>query len=85
MLRILKELSGTIKKNQGNDHNEGQGYRCKTIKEGSKLRTNISKYCWTHGAYAHSSIDCPIRLRAKGHKTEASFQDKMNGSLARYE
>ena len=23
MLRILKELSGTIKKNQGNNHNEG--------------------------------------------------------------
>ena len=85
ILHILKELSRTIKKNQGNNHNEGQGYRRKTPKESSKLRTNISKYCWTHGACAHSSADYPIRLRAKGHKTEASFQDKMNGSLARCE
>ena len=85
ILRILKELSGTIKKNQGNNHNEGQGYHRKTPKEGSKLRTNISKYYWTHRACAYSSADCPVRLRAKEHKTKASFQDKMNGSLARCE
>ena len=85
MLYILKELSRTIKKNQGNNHNEEQGYYCKTPNKGGKLRTNISKYCQTHGAYAHLSADCPIRLRAKGHKTKASFQDKMNGSLARCE
>ena len=85
MLRILKELSRTIKKNQGNNHNEGQGYRHKTPNEGGKLRTNISKYCWTHGACTFSSADCPIRLRAKGYKTQASFQDKMNSSLARCE
>ena len=55
----------------------------KTPKEGGKFCKNISKYCWTHEACAHSSSDCPDR--AKGHKTTATFQDKMDGSLARCE
>ena len=41
-------------------------------------RRNISKYCWTHGACAHSSSDC--RDRADGHVETASFANKNNGS-----
>ena len=88
MLRLLKELSNVIKASRAvpNQDRSGQGSQRETRKipkEGSKMRKNISKYYWTHGAYAHSSSHCPNQ--AKGHKIEATFQDKMNRSLARCE
>ena len=86
MLRLLKELAMDIKYNCSvpNDDRktkESQRETRKTPKEGGKFRKNISKYCWTHRACVYSSSDCPDR--AKGHKTTATFQDKMDGSLAR--
>ena len=46
-----------------------QGY-CK------RLTTN--KYCWTHGACAHTIADCKIpRI---GHKSDATLQNKQGGS-----
>ena len=36
------------------------------------------KYCWTHGACAHSSSEC--NKPKEGHKKEATFSDMMNGS-----
>ena len=44
---------------------------------GKKKRTT-NKYCWTHGACAHSSKDC--RSKADGHQDEATFQNRMGGS-----
>ena len=41
-------------------------------------RTNISRYCWTHGACAHDSKNC--RNKADGHRNNATFQNKLGGS-----
>ena len=45
--QALKEITGQTKKN--NDGSGGSGYR---------KRKNTTKYCWSHGACAHSSADC---------------------------
>ena len=88
MLRLLKELSADIRvtrdsTKQDRDGQANQRVARKTPKDGGKLRTNISKYCWTHGACAHSSNACPNT--ARGHQNDATFQDKKGGSLARCE
>ena len=43
-----------------------------------RSRSNISKYCWTHGACAHDSRDC--NNKAPGHKDDATFANKLGGS-----
>ena len=88
MLRLLKELAMDMKHNRSVPTHDRKSKGTnrdprKTPKEGGKFRKNISKYCWTHGACAHSSSECPEP--AKGHKVTASFQNKMDGSLARCE
>ena len=40
-------------------------------------RRTTSKYCWTHGACAHSSKDC--RNRKDGHRDDATFANKLGG------
>ena len=35
-------------------------------------------YCWTHGAGNHASKDC--RNKKEGHKDNATFDNRMNGS-----
>ena len=47
-------------------------------------RTNISKYCYSHGACAHDGNDCKPQFRKRGHKVEATFEDKMAGLTACY-
>jgi len=42
-----------------------------------RVRT-FNKYCWTHGGCAHTGTDCLYQV--PGHKTEATFEDKMGGS-----
>ena len=41
-------------------------------------RSNISMYCWTHGACTHCSLDC--NNKATDHKDDATFENKMGGS-----
>ena len=43
-----------------------------------KKRIDISKYCWTHGAWGHISKDC--KRKTTGHKDEATFANRMGGS-----
>lgn len=88
MLRLLKELAMDVKQNRSvpNDDRKTTEYQRdprKTRKEGGKYLKNIAKYCWTHGACAQSSSDYPGP--AKGHEKTATFQNKMDGSLARCE
>ena len=45
---------------------------------GKKRKRTVSKYCWTHGACAHSSREC--RSKATGHKDDATFENRMGGS-----
>ena len=41
-------------------------------------RTDTSKYCWSHGACAHTGKKC--RNPKQGHQAEATFANKMGGS-----
>jgi hypothetical protein len=43
-------------------------------------RQDKSKYCHTHGMSNHTSADC--NRRAPGHKTAATFTNRMGGSNA---
>ena len=43
-----------------------------------KNRVGHSKYCWTHGLCNHISKDC--KNKKEGHKDEATFTNRMNGS-----
>ena len=45
-----------------------------------RTRHNTSKYCWTHGACAHTGRDC--RLKKEGHDDMATFQNRKGGSTA---
>ena len=38
----------------------------------------LNRYCWTHGVCTHTSERC--KSGARGHKSEATFQNKMGGS-----
>ena len=62
---VLKNITNT----SGGNNNGGSGYR---------KRRNISKYCWSHGACAHSSAECNNKKR--GHQNDATFSNKMGGS-----
>jgi hypothetical protein len=53
--------------------NSGRGGR------GAPRERTDSKYCWTHGAYAHDSAAC--NTKAVGHRDDATFANKQNGSL----
>ena len=80
-LEILKTLA-EIQKGLKNQHNPKPPYKPKQPKKQTgqkrKWRYNTSKYCWTCGAGNHLSKDC--RCKADGHKDEATFKNKMNGS-----
>ena len=47
-------------------------------KKNKKKEMKDRKYCWTHGACAHTGTEC--NNSATGHKKEATFQDMMGGS-----
>ena len=65
--KALKDITNQSNRNGGGGG--GGGYR---------KRRNTSKYCWSHGACAHSSADCNHKKR--GHKNDAIFSNKMSGS-----
>ena len=48
--------------------------------KGYATRVNKSKYCHTHGACAHESKYC--KNKRPGHKDEATFENKLDGSTA---
>jgi hypothetical protein len=71
VLKLLKSLQEEVKslktkKEQSNDKGK------------QRTRTNISKYCWTHGACTHSSQEC--KRKRTGHQDSATFENKMGGS-----
>ena len=41
-------------------------------------RINVSKYCWTHGACAHISLEC--HNKKVGYVDHATFDNKCRGS-----
>ena len=79
MLRLLKELAMDMKQNHcvPTDNLKPKGNQReprKTPKDRGKFRKNISQYCWTHGACAYLSPDCPEPR--KGHKVAATSQTR---------
>ena len=52
----------------------------KTPDTASRPRNNTSKYCWTHGGCGHDGSACEDK--APGHKSEATFENRMDGSNA---
>ena len=71
ILQLLKEMN-----NNFSQMNSGAGG--KDGESPPRKRRNTSKYCFTHGACAHSSKDC--RSPRADHKKEATFENKMGGS-----
>ena len=52
----------------------------KTPNDARPSRKYKGKYCWTHGACGHSSLNC--KDKAPGHKDEATKENKLDGSKA---
>ena len=76
----ISELN--INQNNGNNgryRNCGCGNNCNNNSSNRRC-LNTSKYCWTHGACAHGSNEC--KSPTDGHKSEATFENKMGGSSA---
>ena len=73
MLSAIKDLQTEINdlKSSKKETKEYKGYT---------TRANKTKYCHSHGACAHESKFC--KNKRPGHKNEATFVNKMNGSTA---
>ena len=83
VLKLFKELQKDVRANKRRnpstalpDNDKKKSNKTKLSK--NKRRTNISKYCWTHGAWHHHSKDC--NFLKEGHQNTATFDNKMGGS-----
>ena len=76
LLQKMSDLEAEVKTATTNPPagNNGNSNKKKNKKKEMKDR----KYCWTHGACAHTGTEC--NNPATGHKKEATFQDMMGGS-----
>ena len=94
MLKILQKIDKKLDNNNNNNNNNNNKRGCdnegkhawkKPRREGQcyvvgkRMRWDIIKYCYSHGACAHPSGSCPNPR--KGHKKSATFKNKMGGSL----
>ena len=83
LFKLLKEMQNEIATlrngSQSGNHTRKKSYK-KTPDNPSFTRRQTDKYCWTHGGCAHDSNKCTAK--AQGHKTNASFANKMGGSKA---
>ena len=69
--------SGTsvVSRDRTDDHPQGQRSSYQ-----QRPRTIINNYCHTHGGCSHTSSSC--KNPKNGHKKNATFQNKMGGSIA---
>ena len=79
MTKILKQMEALTLKiaevdKQGKDNKDNSGKG----QSKSKKKDKFKKYCWTHGACAHTGAEC--NNKATGHKDDATFQNTMGGS-----
>ena len=86
MLQILQQIQQDLQRNHNsndtnnnNDTNQARTHR-KTPDNARRARGDTTKYCWTHGACSHGSADC--KMKAPGHKDEATFENRLGGSNA---
>ena len=85
ILQLLREIQVDLKQSATNPNTCRNGQRKRFGRKTPDDKTypprdDKSKYCWTHGACNHGGSDC--RWKAKGHKDEATFDNKMGGSCA---
>ena len=74
ILKLLRKLEQEVKSLKNNTGTP------KLFTKTQHVRRSTSKYCWLHGTVSHSSKDCKEQFRKDGHKVEAEFSRKMNGS-----
>jgi hypothetical protein len=87
MLTQMQEMQATLlalqnqaPPQQNNNHGgrSGRGGRGRSQGRGGRP---TQQYCWSHGSCHHSSANCTNK--ATGHKTEATFQNMLEGSKKR--
>ena len=83
ILKLLKELKTDIKRGNGQPKRKPKpGPYLKTPDDATKKRWYTNRYCWTYGGCSHTSNKC--NSKAKEHKDEAIFDNKMGGSKVYY-
>ena len=88
MLKLLQQMQQMMYSQpppQGNNNsgNTNRGRRRqprKTPDDATFHRAKTDKYCWTHGACSHQSVQC--NSKAPGHQDAATLENRMGGSNA---
>jgi hypothetical protein len=75
---MMLQLQSNMGPNGANQRPRNNARRLNGNRTAVPVACHLSLYCWTHGACAHEGCDC--RSPAEGHKPEATFQNRMNGS-----
>jgi len=76
LLSMMSNLQQPADKTQDSTQQRGNSRNNNKNRNASKKTTKL--YCWTHGACAHKGEDC--NKPTDGHKKEATFANRMNGS-----
>ena len=81
-LKLLEQISKNMncKTTPSSDSNQDKKEPRKTPDDATFPRRITNLYCWTHGGCNHLSKDC--KRRARGHKTNATFENRLGGSAA---
>ena len=78
-LQLLEQISKNMNCKPAQSDQDKKQPR-KTPDDATFPRRITNLYCWTHGGCNHLSKDC--KRRARGHKTEATFENRLGGSAA---
>ena len=93
MMMSMMNNNNTNNNNNNNNYNSNRGGRNNNSNRGGRnyqgrggersggrgnTRSTTRLYCWSHGACAHTSVDC--NRPATGHQTTATFSNMMEGS-----
>ena len=80
LLQKMSDLEAEVKAAKSSTTTDNTGTNNGSNKNKSKKNKEKKdrKYCWSHGACAHSGTEC--NNRKDGHKQDATFQNMMGGS-----
>ena len=78
MSQLIQQMNAMQHQINNADNNTIIRQSSSSVPRQHRLRTNTSKYCWSHGAYAHTSQQC--RSKKSGHRDDATFTNKLGGS-----
>ena len=88
MLKLLQQMQQTMysqpppqgNNNSGNANCRRRRQPRKTPDDATFHRSKTDKYCWTHGACSHQSVQC--NSKAPGQQDAATLENRMGGSNA---